>query len=86
MLDDEMMKTQDKRKKRPDKASSLPDIKLERQNKRRKQNRETAQRIETLEAQVDALKKKRQLLDEETDRLRKNKQHLHDLLFLIYGT
>ena len=81
-----MMKTQGKRKKRLDKASSLPDIKLERQNKRRKQNRETAQRIETLEAQVDALKKKRQLLDEETDRLRKNKQQLYDLLYLIYDT
>ena len=71
-----MMKTQGKRKKRPDKASSLSDIKLARRNKRRKKNREKAQQIKTLEAQLVALKEKRQL----RDRL---KQEVYDLLYLI---
>ena len=76
MLDDEIIKTKGKKKKRPNKARSLRDIKLERRNKRRKKNREKAQQIKTLEAQLVALKEKRQL----RDRL---KQEVYDLLYLI---
>ena len=91
MLDDEMIKTQGDGKKRPGKAPALPDeklsdIELERRNKRRKRNREQAQRIRnnrseiinTLEAQAEALTEEQQILNEENDGLRRKIRQLSE--------